>query len=149
MGHSSKKSNQSLPANQALDLNALGQIMQNIDVSAMANMLNGIDMNQVMSMLSGVVPQPGQQNTSEAEVSKEAQVLRDIPFPEPPSPVEPVNPGPNALNPQLPPNDPIVIILNSLKPFLPQEKCKVIDDMIMLLGIKTVIDSVFPARTNK
>lgn len=158
MGHSSRKSNQSIPSPQGLDFNALGQIMKNIDVSAMANMLNSIDINQVMSMLSGAGGMvPAAASSEEAAQIKVEETTRSdsapnqtysIPIPASTEPIN-LNPNPTFINPVLPPNDPIALVLNSIKPFLPQDKCKIIDDMISLLGIKLVIDSIFPAKIQK
>lgn len=56
-----------------------------------------------------------------------------------------MNTSPNtALSHILPPNDPTVMILNSLKPLLPPDKCVIIDNMIQIYGIKKVIDKIFP-----
>jgi hypothetical protein len=154
MGHSSRKSNQSAPSPQGFDLNALGQIMNNIDVSAMTNMLNNIDISQIMSMMNNVNgPVPIENNLKEAS----SKGFEQSSNPETASPVfntvpiEPIkfNPNPEPVTPQLPPNDPIVMVLNSLKPFLPKDKCKIIDDMITLLGIKVVVDSIFPPKLQK
>jgi hypothetical protein len=157
MGHHSKKNNRNLPATPPMDMNSLGQLLNNVDINAMSTMLNGIDVNQVISMLTNAfVPptvSPSQESISEKEdvqpeVSSESSKTFNISEVFQSFSSEGISKQP-VLNPVLPPNDPIVIVLNSLKPFLPSDKSGVIDDMIKLLGIKLVIDSIFPPIQNK
>lgn len=132
MGHKSKKRKQSTPPPYPqMDVNSMGQLFNNIDVNSMSNILGNIDINQIISMLS---------NTTQANAVPQNQV-----------PNEKENEGSNPnlqnstpQNPVLPSNDPTVMVLNSIKPFLPPDKSKIIDDLIQLIGIKVVIDKVFP-----
>lgn len=151
MGHHSKKKNQGTPppVPPQPNMNNLGQLFNNIDVNSMSNMLNNIDVNQVMSMLSksfipptAAPPQSADPlNTGKSEGSNSLNnpnmnLFNFIPVP----------PQQN-LNPILPSNDPTVMVLNSLKPFLPPDKCMIIDNMIQLIGIKSVMDKIFPPTT--
>lgn len=148
MGHHSKKKNQGSPqqAPAQPNMNNLGQLFNNIDINSMSSMLNNIDINQVMSMLSkGFVPPttaPPPSNDSSSTAKSDGSdtiknpnmnIFNSIP-----------TPPQGDFNPVLPTNDPAVMVLNSLKPFLPPDKCMIIDNMIQLLGIKTVIDKIFP-----
>lgn len=152
MGHHSKKKNQGTPppVSPQPNMNNLGQLFNNIDVNSMSNMLNNIDVNQVMSMLSkSFVPPitaPPQNTNSSNTVKNEGSTPLNYPnmnlFSSIPG-FAPVPPQQN-LDPVLPPNDPTVLVLNSIKPFLPPDKCLIIDNMIQLLGIKAVIDKIFP-----
>lgn len=143
MGHKRKKNIQpQAPQNppQPINLDAIGKIMENIDVSAMANMLNSIDINQIMSLLSNNNPIPNiNLNPLDNRGEEQQNIAAGNPLPIPSTQAP--------IIPELPQNDPTFVILNSLKPFLPEDKCKIIDDMIKLLGIKSVIDSIFPPKT--
>jgi hypothetical protein len=166
MGHHSKKNAQATQTTQtaqsmppyapSFDINGIGQLLNNIDVNSMANMMKNIDINQVMSMMSKTIaPQPNAapantpdntaNNTGSSSTDNTPKTGNINPFNMfniPGFNAVPIQPQP--LNPILPSNDPTVMVLNSLKPFLPPDKCKVIDDIIQLLGIKLVIDKVFP-----
>lgn len=141
MGHKSKKKKQSTPPPYPqMDMNNMGQPFNNIDISSMSNILNNMDINQIVSMLSNTftnqtnaVPNPA----SEVNVKNEG----NNPFNLQNSTPQNTQPNPNPL---LQPNDPIVMVLNSIKPLLPPDKSKIIDDFIQLIGIKMVIDKVFP-----
>lgn len=153
MGHHSKKNNQAAAAAPTIDINSLGRLLNNVDINAMSNMLNSMDINQIMSLLSNafVSPpaSPSKENISSVSETKNdvtsdssktinvSDIFQSFKTPDG-SPQQPV------LNPTLPPNDPVVIVLNSLKPFLTPDKSIIIDDMIKLLGIKSVIDTIFP-----
>lgn len=153
MGHHSKKNNQAAAAAPTIDINSLGRLLNNVDINAMSNMLNGMDINQIMSLLSNAFVSPPA-SPSKENINSVNETKNDIPSDSPKtinvsdifksfktpegSPTQPV------LDPTLPPNDPVVIVLNSLKPFLPPDKSVIVDDMIKLLGIKSVIDTIFP-----
>jgi hypothetical protein len=156
MGHHSKKNNQAAAAPQQFDLNTVGQMLSNVDVNAMSNMLNSIDMNQVMSVLqksftppANPIPTPAmpQKESSTNEQPSGALNTGNFNFPFPMFSQSP-SPQPQ-LNPVLPSNEPVVLILNSLKPFLPPDKCLIIDDLVKLLGIKAVVDAIFPPAAVK
>lgn len=152
MGHHSKKGSKTQPVPAPIDINSMGQLLNNVDVNSMANMMSSIDINQIISMLSNafvpaappvlenVTANEEINNTTSTESPKEINIS-DIfqKFTSEGTQKQPV------LNPVLPPNDPVVIVLSSLKPFLASDKSTVIDDMIKLLGIKAVIDSIFPS----
>lgn len=145
MGHSHRRNTQPQPVNPQqgvppIDFGALSRMMGNIDVSAMANMLNGIDLNQVMSLLSNPAPAQNQESEQKIEKTENSENIAQNLFASIAQPQSPVAP-------ELSPEDPTYIVLNSLKPFLPQDKCTLIDDMIKLLGIKSVIDSIFPTKS--
>lgn len=133
MGHKSKKRSEGVPPPPPppFNMNNLGQLFNNVDVNSMSNMLNNMDLNQVMSMFSKSF-NPSQNNPQEATPPPNTEDANPL-----------NNPKPN-LDPVLPPNDPTVLVLNSLKPFLPPDKCIIIDNMIQLIGIKSVMDTLFP-----
>ncbi len=151
MGHHSKKSSKVQPIPTPIDINSMGQLLNNVDINTMSNMLNSIDINQVMSMLSNafVPPVPPAVDT----VKDNEEIKNDSPL-ESPKAInisdifQDLSKGMGskqpAVNPVLSPNDPVVIVLSSLKPFLAPDKSTIIDDMIKLLGIKAVVDSIFP-----
>lgn len=167
MGHHRKKSAQNPPQpapNPFFDINKMGQLLNNVDINSMSNTLNNMDVNQIMSVLSKAFAQP---NASTANTPNNAgSSTSNVPPADTPNNTSNNAPGseysnplkafniPNInqmntspeppLNPVLPPNDPTVMILNSLKPFLPPDKCTIIDNMIQIYGIKTVIDKIFP-----
>lgn len=167
MGHHNKKSAQNPPQpapNPFFDINKMGQLLNNVDINSMSNTLNNMDINQIMSVLSKAFAQP---NTSTANTPNNAgNSTSNVPPADTPNNTSGNGPGaeysnplkafniPNfnqtntppepPLNHVLPPNDPTVMILNSLKPFLPPDKCTIIDNMIQIYGIKTVIDKIFP-----
>lgn len=168
MGHHSKKNTQNTPTpmpNPLLDINKMGQILNNIDINSMSNTLNNMDINQVMSVLSkaftpqtnassGINPNNAGNsipNVSPADIpnntsnsSPAAEFFNSLNAFNIPN-TNPINtPAQPPFSPVLPANDPTVMILNSLKPFLPPDKCTIIDNMIQLYGIKTVIDKIFP-----
>ncbi len=172
MGHHNKKATQNTTTsapNPPFDINHMGQLLNNVDINSMSNMLNNMDINQVISILSKAFTQPI--NTLSNNVpSDTGNSTSNVPPTDIPSNssintsndaqkseyfnplkafnVADSNPAnksiPSPLSPVLPLNDPTVMILNSLKPFLPSDKCKVIDNMIQVYGIKTVIDKIFP-----
>jgi hypothetical protein len=156
--------------NLPFDINAIGQLLNNVDINSMSNTLKNMDINQVVSILSKALnpstnasvnnipsnagnsspnvppnnipnnaPNTAPNNTPVTEYSNP---LKDFNIPDFNQMNKTSTQSP--LNPVLPPNDPTVMILNSLKPFLPPDKCKVIDNMIQVYGIKTVIDKIFP-----
>lgn len=172
MGHHSKKKSKNTQTsapnpvpNLPFDINNIGKLLNNVDINSMSNALNSMDLNQVMSVLSKAFTPPV--NTSPDNASGNA--VNNIPNP-PPSdktdsdsntinqteyfnPLKSFNiPNINQMNTSsqtplshiLPPNDPTVMILNSLKPFLPPDKCIIVDNMIQIYGIKRVIDKIFP-----
>lgn len=168
MGHRNKKNTQNTQApapNPPFDINNMSKLFNNIDVTSMSNTLNNMDINQVMSILSKAFTPPI--NASPGNVSNNAgnstsnappadtpnNASSSAPAAEYFNPLKAFNiPNINPMNtssqtpisPILPPNDPTVMILNSLKPFLPPDKCTVLDNMIQIYGIKTVIDKIFP-----
>lgn len=160
-----------IPApNLPFDINAIGQLLNNVDINSMSNTLKNMDINQVVSILSkALTPStnssanniPGNAGNSTPNVppintpnNVSSTESKNTPVTEYPNSLKAFNiPDLNQmnkssvqqpLNPVLPPNDPTVMILNSLKPFLPPDKCIVIDNMIQVFGIKTVIDKIFP-----
>lgn len=172
MGHRNKKATQNIPTpapNPPFDINNMGQLLNNVDINSMSNMLSNMDINQVISVLSKAFTPPintspgnvpsntgnSTPNGSSADIPNNSSnnTSNDAPKAEYLNPLKafnipdfnPANKSiPSPLSPVLPPNDPTVMILNSLKPFLPSDKCKVIDNMIQVYGIKTVIDKIFP-----
>ena len=157
MGHHSKKNNRNVPATPPVDMNSLGQLLNNVDINSMSTMLNGIDVNQVISMLSNALVPPTGNSSQESINAKEDVHPETSSVPSKTLDISEIFQSFTSektlkhpiLNPVLPPNDPIVIVLNSLRPFLPSDKSGVVDDMIKLLGIKLVIDSIFPPVQDK
>lgn len=113
MADNKNKNNQVPPFNP----NSINDMMKNLDLNAIQNMLSNIDMNQVAALASQMgMPTSPQQNT----------------------------PAPNAKQPQIPAafyNEPIVAVLNSIKPFIPQDRWSLVDELIKLLGIRAAITS--------
>lgn len=165
MGHRNKKTTQNptIPGpNPPFDINNMGQLLNNIDINSMSNSLNNIDINQVMSILSKAFTpttnsSPGNitPNVPNNDPSNDASnnTSNDVPITENFNPLKTFSmpnfntmnsPTQSTLSPVLPPNDPTVMILNSLKPFLPSDKHIIVDNMIQIYGIKTVIDKIFP-----
>lgn len=163
MGHH-KKNTQNAPTPPPyppFDFNNISKVLNNVDINSMSNTLNNMDLNQVMSVLSKAFTPS--MNTSPGTVSNnlgsstQNAVPADMPSSSPAeeyfNPLRAFNIPDNnqtntsaqpPLSPELPPNDPTVMILNSLKPLLPPDKCTIIDNMIKIYGIKTVIDKIFP-----
>lgn len=144
MGHKSKKNRQiTPPPYPQMDIGSIGQAFNNIDINSISNMLNNMDINQIVSMLSNTLT--NQTNTSPPSPASEVKVKNEEGslFNSNLQNLTSQNLQPES-NPLLPPNDPIVMVLNSIKPLLPPDKSKIIDDFTQLIGIKIIIDKIFP-----
>lgn len=168
MGHRSKKNIQGDPVpgpNSPFDINNIGRLLNNVDINSMSNTLHNMDLNQVLSVLSkAFTPQSGTppgspspnagnsasnastadikgNNTYMASASEYFNPFKDFNIPDS-SQINATSKTP--LSHILPPNDPTVMILNSLKPLIPSDKSIIIDNMIQIYGIKMVIDKIFP-----
>lgn len=160
MGHHSKRNK--FTANSPPPYpNPLGQFFNGLDINSMSNMLNSIDINKLVSLLSN----PNSKPTGAASEVNTAEASSNTSTPKPPSPQSEASIQPNIADllkdfqreampkegnyaPELPPDDPVVIVLNGIKPLLPLDKVEIVDSFIKLLGIKKVIDSIFPPQQN-
>lgn len=150
----------------------------NFDLSSILGMLNNLDMNQVSSMLSQLGIKPGNLNNSNQSnntnnkqeqeenydsssgsnsLSSSAPQLSDILNNIDMNQVQSMlsNMG---INPNLGEgkstsshkgNDNRIEVLNSLKPFLPEDKCKMIDEIINFLSLKGAIDKAVPPKKKR
>jgi hypothetical protein len=154
--------NGQVPAAPGFDIGALGKMLGGMNLPALANMLGGINMNQLLPMLSGI-----NMNQLIPVMSKMigGGLLGGVPQAQPgPFPIG--NPAPPVANTGLvqqipgqpaaagffPPipepyiSDPRVVVLNTMKPFLPPDKCRIIDGVLGVLSVIFTINAVLPRR---
>jgi hypothetical protein len=101
----------------AFDANSINEMLKGLDLNALQNMLSNIDMNEVASLASKINNQGQNQPLNHSQNSYQ--------------------------NYQIPPayaKDPIVAVLNSIKPFIPREKWGLVDELIRLLGVRAAIN---------
>lgn len=98
------------------EANPINDMLKNLDFNALQNMLSNIDMNEVAALASKMNNQGQNQSQSYPQSSHQQQI--------PPAYAK----------------DPIVAVLNSLKPFIPREKWSLVDELIRLLGVRQAIN---------
>lgn len=131
MGHHYKKKNHNTSISE-VDLNSQSQTLNNITPSDLSKVMKNIDINKIISMMSNAFlplynAEENKSSNSEDIISQHPSLSSDITEQTQYSPLSPC--------------DPSIVILNSLKPFLPEDKCRIIDGMLHALGIKSVIDT--------
>lgn len=143
-----------------IDIGAISNLIGNLDLSKLSNMLGNIDMSQVSSMLSKMNQNPQGNVQSPPEGSNNNinnnplnninpndlnSMLKNIDMNQVSSMISQITGGQGGslLDMGKPkPNDYRIGVLNSLKPFLPEDKCSMIDEIVKYLTLKTAIDKV-------
>jgi hypothetical protein len=108
--HKSRNQNNQGPA---FDANSINDMLKGLDLNALQNMLSNIDMNEVASLASKINNQGNNQSQNLNQPSNQQYQI----------------PAGYA-------KDPIVAMLNSIKPYIPREKWGLVDELIRLLGIR-------------
>lgn len=157
MGHHHKdkkdKSNDYNQYNQYQSTNQSPNIPMNFDLSSLLGMLNNIDINQISSILSQLTGKNSNEiKNSMDDLSKGnsqpiSEMLKNVDMNQVSSMLSSMGINPQDIS--LPNNkkgDIRVEVLNSLKPFLPEDKCKMIDDIINFLRLKGVLDKAVPKK---
>ncbi|QCX33070.1 hypothetical protein FDN13_04725 [Caloramator sp. E03] len=157
MGHHHKdkkdKSNQYDQYNQYPNANQSPNIPTNFDISSLLGMLNNIDINQLSSMLSQLTGKnsndikDSMESLSKGNNQAIADMLKNVDVNQISSMLSSMGINPQDFSfPSNKKGDIRVEVLNSLKPFLPEDKCKMIDDIINFLRLKGVLDKAVPKK---
>lgn len=135
----------------SFDLNSLTKMLGNINIPALANILGSININEILPLitkmmsggLAGGAPNPGLPvNNPVFPAQSQAVVPQGYgQIPGQPAPFDPMTIIPK---PYL--QDPRVVVLNTMKPFLPPDKCTIIDSILGILGVIFTVNSVLPHR---
>ncbi|EYE89027.1 hypothetical protein Q428_05015 [Fervidicella metallireducens AeB] len=120
-----------------MDSNNNDNSINNMDVSSIPNLINNNNLNQALNSLGGTNNQSIQNLLKGVDVNQISSLLSQL------------NLSPQYEGNVLSDNDPRREILNSLKSFLPENRCRIIDEIINLYSLKTVIDNAIPQNQNK
>jgi hypothetical protein len=147
--------NGQIPVNPGFDMNSIGKLLGNVDISALSNMLQGVDLTQLAPMVTQLAPMvskmlgsnPGlgallSNMTGGLPVAGQAINPGVIPGAVP----APVGGVPAFAFPEPFLRDPRYVVLSTLKPFLPQDKCFLIDQILRFVSVFVTIGAFLPRR---
>ena len=153
MGHHHKRKSESVQNNTQVP-----NLMNGLDMSSIASLLNNVDIGQVMSMLSNFNMSPGKKNSTKKQSQNEASndanplsgidpemisgLLKNVDMNKVSSMLSGMNENHGSDGGSSYENDNKMQVLNYLKSFLPEDKCKLVDDIIKFYGLKKTIDKV-------
>jgi hypothetical protein len=144
--------NNPVPQIPGLDINALGKMLGGMNISGLSNMLSGVNIAQLlplaMQMMGGLgglkglgasAPPPQSAAFGPQSPGPIPQGFGQLPVQQEPASLFPTIPGPYV-------NDPRVLVLNTMKPFLPADKCRIIDMVLGVMAVIFTVNSVLPKR---
>lgn len=156
--------NNPTPQIPGLDINALGKMLGGMNLSGLSNMLGGMNLSGLSNMLSGVnitqlLPLVTQMmGGMKGLTSAAAPLIQNQGFGIQPHAAAPqgfgqlpVQQGPASLFPPIPEpylNDPRVLVLNIMKPFLPPDKVRILDSIIGVMAVIFTVNTVLPKRSS-
>lgn len=141
-----KMTNNPVPQIPGLDMNSIGKMLGGMNLPALSNMLSGVNIaqliplaTQIMGGMKALAPAPAQQNPGFGIQNPGVFPQQYGQVSQAESGMFPAIPAPYA-------NDPRVLVLNTMKPFLPPDKCMIIDRIIGIMAVIFTISSVLPHR---
>ncbi|WP_143287239.1 hypothetical protein [Caloramator quimbayensis] len=159
MGHHHKSKKESPNQNQQYNQypnanqNNMPNLPMNFDLSSLLGMLNNVDINQLSSMLSNLTGKNSSdikqsvENLTKGNPQSISEMLNNVDMNQVSSMLQSMGINPQDISmPSNKKGDIRVEVLNSLKPFLPEDKCKMIDDIINFLRLKGVLDKATPKK---
>lgn len=153
MGHHHKKKPETVQNNMQVP-----NLMNGLDMSSIASLLNNVDIGQVMSMLSSMNLSPKKKNSGKKQNQDDeanstnplsgidpemiSGLLKNVDMNKVSSMLSGISEGHDTGSGSSYENDNKMQVLSYLKSFLPEDKCKLIDDIIKFYGLKKTIDKV-------
>ena len=153
MGHHHKKKSETVQNTPQVP-----NLMNGLDMSSIANLLNNVDIGQVMSMLSNMNLSPKKQHSRKKESQNDESnnanplagidpemisgLLKNVDMNKVSSMLSGMSENHDSGSSSNYESDNKMQVLSYLKSFLPEDKCKLIDDIIKFYGLKKTIDKV-------
>jgi hypothetical protein len=141
-----KMTNNPIPQIPGLDMNSLTKMLGGMNLPALSNMLSGVNIAQLLPLATQIMG--GMKNLAPAPQNPGfgGQNPGIIPQGYGQFPVQQAAPSLFPPIPQPYVNDPRVLVLNTMKPFLPADKCRIIDSILGVMAVIFTINSVLPRR---